>query len=312
MGFLRPPAKPVPPCVIVGGRILPQFAGIGQTGGFLGAAHAPYVMPQGERIINHYGTLLDAGHGPDLSLPADVPPLRLRGRRRLADQLGDGALQMAKRDRGDFTGLRRRAFEMLTSPELAAAFDLDREPDRIRDAYGRSFLGQNLLLARRLLEVDVPVVQVSDIPFRGEHFWDLHYTNIFSRLQERLLPTLDQGLTAFLHDLENRGLLERTLVIVGGEFGRTPWIDRQEGQGGRQHWPQCYSMLLAGGGIRGGQVFGSSDRAAAYPAANPVGPWDLGATMLHLAGFDPDSSVFDPVQNRHHRICEGAVIRGLL
>jgi len=313
MGYLRPLTQPVPPCVIVGGRILPQFQGIGQTGGFLGAAQTPYVLPQGEAFINHYGTILSAGHGPALTLPEQVSPLRLTLRQQLLGQMEDQARTLEQRGRTHpFGQLQQRAFAMLTSPTLAAAFDLEREPNKVRDAYGRHFLGQNLLLARRLVEAGVPTVQVSDIPAGGEQHWDLHYTNIFDQLKDVLLPRLDQAVRAFLTDLHQRGLLEQTLVIVGGEFGRTPWIDREEGQGGRQHWPRCYSMLLAGGGVRGGQVFGASDRAAAYPTTNPVRPSDLGATLLHLGGFDPASTVFDPLQQRPRRICEGTVIRGLL
>jgi hypothetical protein len=311
MGHLRSPRKAVPPCVIVGGRLLLQFQGIGQTGGFLGSAHAPYVTPQGEMVINHFGTLRSAGHGPELTLPENVPPLRLDGRQRLLRQLDGQARLLEKRaGQGEFSVLQRRALDMLTSPDLAPAFDLEREAPRVRDHYGRFFLGENLLLARRLIEAGVPCIQVSDIPPGGDNHWDLHYASIFRQLKDRLLPRLDQAVAAFLLDLEQRGLLDRTLVIVGGEFGRTPWMDKTDG--GRQHWPRCYSMLLAGGGVRGGQVFGASDKAAAYPASNPVGPWDLGATLLHLAGFDPRGEVFDPMQNRMRPICQGTVIQGLL
>ena len=310
MGYLKPPARPVPPCVIVGGRILPQFNGIGQTGGFLGAGHAPYVTPKGDKFINHYGTLLSAAHGPDLALRPDISPPRLDGRRQLLDQLNSHARLLERRSRrSSLSLLQQRAFEMLSSPDLAPAFDLEGEPARVRDAYGRFPLGQNLLLARRLVEVGVPAVQVSDIPPGREQHWDLHYANIFDRLKSGLLPRMDHGVAAFLTDLERRGLLEKTLVIVGGEFGRTPWMDKTDG--GRQHWPRCYSMLLAGAGIRGGQVFGASDKSAAYPAKDPVGPWDLGATLLHCAGIDVDTKIRDPQQNRAKRICRGEVIQGL-
>ena len=174
----------------------------------------------------------------------------------------------------------------------------------------RHFLGENLLLARRFVEVGVPCIQISDIPQGGEQHWDLHYLNIFDRLKDRLLPRLDQSVSAFLLDLDQRGLLDQTLVIVGGEFGRTPWMDKKDG--GRQHWPRCYSMLLAGGGIPGGRVFGSSDRAAAYPSSNAISPSDWGATLFHLAGFSPDAEAFDLLQNRRRRICHGVVIRDLL
>jgi len=133
---------------------------------------------------------------------------------------------------------------------------------------------------------------------------------MFDRLKDRLLPRLDQSLSAFLLDLKQRGLLDQTLVIVGGEFGRTLWMDKTDG--GRQRWPRCYSMLLAGGGIPGGRVFGTSSRDAAYPSSNAISPLDWGATLLHLAGFSPDAEVFDMLQNRRRRICEGTVIRNLL
>jgi len=311
MGYLRPPRKAVPPCMIVGGRILPQFAGIGQTGGFLGTAHTPYVVPQGEPIINHYGTLLSAGHGPNLTLPPDVPALRLGGRRSLLEQLNHQNRHLEQQKKAmEFSRLQDRAFAMLSSPDLAAAFDLEQEPSAVRDTYGRHFLGENLLLARRFVEVGVPCIQISDIPQGGEQHWDLHYLNIFDRLKDRLLPRLDQSVSAFLLDLDQRGLLDQTLVIVGGEFGRTPWMDKKDG--GRQHWPRCYSMLLAGGGIPGGRVFGSSDRAAAYPSSNAISPSDWGATLFHLAGFSPDAEAFDLLQNRRRRICDGVVIRDLL
>jgi hypothetical protein len=310
MGYLRPPRKPVHPCMIVGGRILPQFAGIGQTGGFLGTGHAPYVVPQGEAIINHYGTLLSAGHGTSFTLPPDVPALRLGGRRSLLEQLNRQNRHLEQQSKVmEFSQLQDRAFAMLSSPDLAAALDLEQEPSVVRETYGRHFLGENLLLARRLVEAGVPCIQVSDIPQGREQHWDLHYANMFDRLKDRLLPRLDQSLSAFLLDLEQSGLLDQTLVIVGGEFGRTPWMDKTDG--GRQHWPHCYSMLLAGGGIPGGRVFGSSSRDAAYPLSNAMSPSNWGATLLHLAGFSPDAEVFDKLQNRRRRICEGTVVREL-
>ena len=311
MGYLRPPQKAVPPCEIVDGRLLPQFSGIGQNGGFLGASHAPYVAPQGEPILNHYGTLLSAGHGPDLTLPQDLPALRLGEGRSLLEQLNHQRRRLEQQKTAmEFSRLQDKAFAMLSSPELAAALDVEQESSAVRDKYGRNFLGEKLLLARRFVEAGVPCVQVSDIPEGGEQHWDLHYSNIFDRLCNRLLLPLDRGVTAFLLDLEQRGLLDQPLVIVGGEFGRTPWMDKKDG--GRQHWSRCYSMLLAGGGIPGGRVLGSSDRAAAYPTSHAIGIADWGTTLFHLAGFSPDAELFDQHQNRRRRICEGMVVRDLL
>ncbi len=304
MGVLRPSPGSVPPCLIVGGRILPQFQGIGQTGGYLGAAHEPLTV---DRDAQDPDSILKL-----MTLRDEVPTFRLDHRRRLLGTLEAGVRNLdVDRKHANLSAIQQSAYQMLSSRELVAAFDLEREPERVRDRYGRFALGQNLLLARRLVEAGVPTIQVSDIPPGGEQHWDLHYGNIFSRLRESLLPHLDQSVAAFLADLRERGLLEQTLVIVGGEFGRTPWMDRAPDQGGRQHWPRCYSALLAGGGIRQGEVFGSSDQAAAYPASNPVAPWDLGATILHLAGIDPAGEISD----RHGRprpLCRGHVMHDVL
>jgi len=200
-------------------------------------------------------------------------------------------------------------FELLNSSGFSQAFELRREPDAVRERYGDHPLGRNLLLARRLVEAEVPVIQVNDMQPTGGHLWDLHYGDIFHQLKDELLPRLDQALTALLTDLRERGLLEQTLVVVGGEFGRTPWIDKE--LLGRMHWPNCYSLLLAGGGIQPGRTFGVSDSAAAYPIEDGVGTLDVGATLLHLAGVDPSGMVHDR-QDRPHPICSGQIIRQLI
>ncbi|MAV38264.1 MAG: hypothetical protein CMJ59_22725 [Planctomycetaceae bacterium] len=297
---LKPPAGRVPACAIVGGRILPQFAGIGQTGGFLGKMHAPWMLSDASRQ--------------QLLSKSDLTRVRIDARRSLVEALQSKRRGLDReREVENFSTAQSRALQLLGARGFIEAFDLGREPAKVRDAYGRFPLGQNMLLARRLVEVGVPVIQVSDIPPGGEQHWDLHYANIFERLKNPLLPRLDQSVAALLRDLDQRGLLEETLVIVGGEFGRTPWIDHltDPPQGGRQHWPHCYSMLLAGGGIRRGEVFGKSDELSAYPASHKVGPWDLGATLLHLGGIDPATTVED--REGHRRlICRGSVIRELL
>ena len=300
VSHLKPPRGRVPACAIVGGQILPQFGGIGQTGGFLGELHAPWVLQKTARR--------------QLLSKSGVPRVRIDGRRNLVQ-----TLQATRRGLGDernvasFSTAQQRALQLLDARGFVEAFDHERETPQVREAYGRFSLGQNMLVARRLVEAGVPVIQVSDIPPGGEQHWDLHYANIFDRLKSPLLPRLDQSVAALLEDLQQRGLLDETLVIVGGEFGRTPWIDHltDPPQGGRQHWPNCYSMLLAGGGIRPGEVFGKSDELSAYPAAQKVGPWDLGATLLHLAGVDPQAVVTDQ-QGQLRRICRGSVIQELL
>ena len=233
---------------------------------------------------------------------------------RLVDQLQERQRLLDKNQKvKNFSVVQRRAVKLLGSKDFVPAFDLRKESAKTRDAYGRHPLGQNVLLARRLVEAGVPVVQISDIPVGGEQHWDLHYANIFSRLRQTLLPRLDQSVSALLMDLKQRGMLDSTLVIVGGEFGRSPYIDHlsNPAQGGRQHWPHCYSMMFAGGGIRSGEVFGRSDALAAYPAAKKVAPWDMGATLLHLMGIDPTQQVTDR-DGRTRRLTKGSAINGII
>jgi hypothetical protein len=203
---------------------------------------------------------------------------------------------------------QKRALELVTGPEARRAFDLNREPDPVRDRYGRHPLGQNLLLARRLIEAGVRLVSVNawaGVPRDGQGFiyspsftqgWDHHGAavqkcGIFSTGQFGLglvLPRFDQALSALLEDLGDRGLLDQTLVVVVGEFGRTPKISTNP-YPGRDHWPACYSALLAGAGVRGGLVHGASDKIGAYVKDRPVSPEDFGATLFHALGIDPAS-----------------------
>jgi hypothetical protein len=182
-----------------------------------------------------------------------------------------------------------QAFSLVTSPAARQAFDLARESDRVRDQYGRTAFGQGLLLARRLVEAGVPLVTVNWA--RDDAFWDTHANN-FRLLKNSLLPPFDRGFAALLEDLGQRGLLDETLIVCLGEFGRTPAINANAG---RDHWAACNSVVLAGGGIRGGQVYGSSDRVAAYPATAPVSPSDLAATIYHALGIDPHTDLRDPL-----------------
>jgi len=297
---LSPPRPGLPPSTILGGQILPQFNGIGQRGGLLGDAHDPVVIDRNPSGL--------------LTLQDDIPLVRMDKRRSLLNELQDLRPQLDRISETDgFTAAQGQALRLLESNKFVSSFDLDAESSETRERYGRSKVGENLLLARRLVEAGVPVIQVSDIPVNGEQHWDLHYSNIFTALENKLLPNLDRGVSALLTDLDERGLLDETLVVVGGEFGRTPWIDHATNppQGGRQHWPFCYSMLFAGGGIRRGEVFGASDEIAAYPVAQKVAPWDFAATLLHLLGIDPSIKVQDRRGNSVP-ICRGHVIQGIL
>jgi Protein of unknown function (DUF1501) len=201
---------------------------------------------------------------------------------------------------------RDRALRLLASPEVRRLFSLTAEPARVRERYGRHRLGQSLLLARRLVEGGVNFVAVFDGQRNGQDAnWDSH-ENLFSR-HRQLIPPSDQALSALLEDLDSRGLLDSTLVVALSEFGRTPQINKS---GGRDHWPDCYSVLFAGGGITGGAVYGSSDRVGAYPATDPVSPADLTATVYWRFGLDPTAEILDQT-GRPFRLAEGTPLRKL-
>jgi hypothetical protein len=235
---------------------------------------------------------------PGLGLPEGVSPDRFAERRAFLTAVGPPPA-LPGRSAGAWDQLHARGLDALTSAEAKGAFQVDREDPRTRDRYGRNIHGQCLLLARRLVEAGVGLVTVN---WHDDHqnFWDTHGDN-FNQLKNRLMPPADRGFAALLEDLDARGLLDETLVVWAGEFGRTPKVVNA----GREHWPRCYSVALAGAGIRGGQVYGASDRWAAHPARDPASPDDLGATILHALGIDPATEVRDPT-GRPMRINSGS------
>ena len=286
-----------------------------QGGGFLGAAFDPLPV--------------------DLDLPRRKYQAELLQRSENVDA-------MRSRDRQDLlrtidsssTSLRSgnpyydRAFRLLEADGLRQALDISRESIRVRErygfgsdpvsvgegggggngaemGYGRQMRGQNLLLARRLVEAGVPFVNVYDCKQQGQN-WDAHFKGA-NQHRTHLLPVADQGLSALIEDLDVRGLLDSTLVVAMGEFGRTPKIN---GDGGRDHWPDCYTVLMAGGGVIGGAIHGSSDRIGAYPATDPVTPGDLAATIYWRFGFDPATEIIDQ-SGRPHRLATGEPLRKL-
>ncbi len=263
----------------------------GQNGGWMGPGFDPFLV-SGDP--NAPGFRVSG-----LTAPVDVPTNRLAGRAELIR-----LLEAAGKPTNGITGLRSRALDLLSSPTVAEAFDLSREPAAIRDTYGRHTHGQSCLLARRLVEAGSRMVTVN-WPDDRQSFWDTHGNN-FPSLRNRLMPPADQGFAALLDDLETRGRLRDTLVVWVGEFGRTPRVEN----GGRQHWPRCYSAVLAGGGIRGGVVYGSSDRIGAYPADNPVSPADLTATIYHALGIDPETPITDRL-GRVQALTDGKPLRAL-
>ena len=203
---------------------------------------------------------------------------------------------------------QQAAFSVLASGRIARAFAMDQEPASVRDRYGRHPFGQSLLLARRLVQAGVPVVQANMGIVQN---WDTHANN-FGKLKNQLLPPLDQGVSALLDDLDASGLLDDTLVMMLGEFGRTPRIFSINAGAvpGRDHWAPCFFGVLAGAGVRGGQLIGSSDRIGAYPSTTPFSPDDIGATVYHVLGVNPQMEVRDR-QNRPVHLNRGEVMQAL-
>ena len=200
---------------------------------------------------------------------------------------------------------QRRAFGLLSSDGVSRAFELEREAPKTRDRYGRNIVGQSVLLARRLVEAGVRFVTVNIGSQENEWYWDDH-KDVFKG-HKRRLPPYDAAFSALIEDLDARGLLESTLVISLGEFGRTPKINKDAG---RDHWPDCYGAVLAGGGVVGGTYYGASDKLGAYPATEPVGPADLAATLFARFGLDPATEIIDGT-GRPYKLAEGRPISGL-
>ena len=297
---VRPADRPVFSYVTLGDlRHLGNNDSLGQNAGCLGKVYDPFTIPfvrpiTGPIDIRGATTVLDQGDGPQ------------RDRRRgLLEQMTHAgpALEAsaAMRDLDDCT---RKAYQLLASPASRAAFDLAKEPEKVRDPYGADPFGQNCLLARRLVEAGVPMTTVYSC---GNRDWDTHGNN-FQALKNTLLPPTDQAVSALLEDLHSRGLLDETLVVWMSEMGRTPRINSGAG---RDHWSFCYSIVMAGAGVRGGQVYGSSDRSAAYPSTNPVSPADVAATIFHCLGVDPRREVTDQ-QGRPFVVGTGKPILPLL
>ena len=277
----------------------------GQHAGFLGPRHDPWLIKQDP---SQPGFQLDG-----LTLPSGLSVERLGHRKSLLDQMSiqrDQIRAQAEQSKNPLADQANRAYALLLSGKVARAFDLSEEDSKLRDQYGRHMYGQSLLLARRLVEVGVPIVQVN---MGRVQTWDTHSAN-FRSLKSRLLPPTDQGVATLLDDLAARGLLDETLVIMTGEFGRTPRVGRSTGNvnglDGRDHWSAVFSAVFAGAGIRGGQTIGQSDKNGAYPASRPYRPADLAATVYRSLGIDPDTELRDRL-NRPIRLCNGEPITPL-
>ncbi|HEV3258584.1 MAG TPA: DUF1501 domain-containing protein [Gemmataceae bacterium] len=303
LSHLRPPQRPIVPFVSLPyvtaeGRGGPPQPGI--YGGWLGRTYDPLIITEDPNGPD-FGI-------PELTLKADVTMRRLDGRKGLLAQVNHGldGLQRSGTARMMST-YRQKAFSLLTSDATRKAFDLAKEAPKVRDSYGRNIYGQSVLLARRLIEAGSRMVTVKWAP-DANATWDTHGNN-FGLLKNELLPQLDAGLASLLSDLEDRGLLDETLIVCMGEFGRSPRVNPAAG---RDHWPRCYSLLLAGGGVPGGSVFGKSDRIGSDPAENPVTPHDLIATFYSLLGIPPETELPDQLGRPIRLGGSGQVIRELI
>jgi hypothetical protein len=295
VGRRRPPATPVVPYVSLpfitkegaGGPPQPGF-----FGGWMGHAHDPLFV-------------LRDPNAPGFGMPELTPRQELAGER--LDQRLSLVRSLEKSTGQDLDAFRARAFDLLTATATQKAFRLDQEAAKVRDSYGRNIYGQSVLLARRLIEAGTRVVCISWAP-DANATWDTHGNN-FGKLKNELLPQLDMALSSLLSDLDARKMLERTLVVVMGEFGRTPKVNAAAG---RDHWNFCYGLMLAGGGIKAGYVHGASDRIGAYPSRNPVGPADIIATIYHCLGVPHDLELRDRLNRPFTLVPWGSPIPELL
>lgn len=245
---------------------------------------------------------------PGLGLPEDVSPLRLNERQTLLTQI-QGHLDKLERQPAvvDYATKRQQAVALLASSDARLAFDIERESDRVRDRYGRNRFGQSVLLARRLVQAGISLVQVNWPRSKNLAHWDTHAANA-KTLKDQLMPAMDQAYSALLEDLAERGMLQETLVVWTGEFGRSPKISAS---GGRDHWGHVFSAALAGGGVQGSRAYGASDRTASQVKENMVEPQDLIATVFHCLGLDPDTEIIDSL-GRPRVVSRGQILRAIL
>ena len=293
---------PVPPFIHLGDMKHPAHSAPGY-GGYLGRAHDPFLIKENPN---------DSGFSvPTFDTAKEVDVDRLAGRTHLLKSLDryqekfERQMEFA-RVHNAFT---EKALGLATSTKAKRAFDLSKEPDKLRDTYGRNNVGQSMLLARRLIEAGVRFVTIQGYKDTGIYAWD-HHWGIFPHLEQQL-PIYDSAYSALLNDLDDRGMLETTLVITAGEFGRTPKINNNKRGPGRDHWADCFSLTLGGGGIKTGRIIGASDKHGAVPVDRPVSIPDFVATVYHAIGLDPKAE-FVAQGRRMQMLPEGSVVRELL
>jgi hypothetical protein len=265
------PRNDLPPYIAIPGAGDP-FLGTG----YLGSAYGPFSVG-GEPSEKNFQVR-------DLNLPEGVDPARMEARRSLLSAVDSHFKELESGDALDaMDSYYQRAYALISSQAAREAFNISAEPDDLRDRYGRSAMGQRLLLSRRLVEAGARFVSVID------GGWD-HHEKIKQAMEGRV-PPLDQGVATLIADLESRGLLEQTMVVLSTEFGRTVRINKD---GGRDHWPKAFSVVLAGGGIKGGVIHGKTDAYGSEPTDSPVGPGDIAATIFTQLGIDPERKLMSP------------------
>ena len=306
LGRVTPHRPGMPASVTLPHRIFNTDGSVwpGQDAGYVGRTFDPWLLnakqtPEGYRVQ-------------EIALPADLDHDRIGRRKDLLDRLQQGVDSL---DHDRVAGLlddrQRQAFELLGSSRARRAFRLEEEPEAVRERYGATPFGRGVLLSRRLVEAGVKLVQVNW--YRGPDeppanpCWDSHEKEA-ARLKDVLVPPTDRAFSALIEDLSSRGMLDETLVVCMAEFGRSPHM---AGNGGRNHWGSVFSIAMAGGGIRGGQVYGASDKIGAYPREGKVRPEDLSATIFHCLGLAPETEYLDPL-GRPHPISRGEVLRAIL
>jgi uncharacterized protein (DUF1501 family) len=314
---LKPPEKPMLPFVMLPRPLQESnVVGKGGTAGFLGRAYDPYLLyPQGDDMDMNK---MDRISIDDLKLRQEVSAGRLERRAKLLDQINEGMPALEKATaRYDLDEYYNKALGLVISGNARKAFDLSQETKELRDKYGRNTFGQSCLLARRLIEAGTRVVEViwPKVANSDNHSWDVH-AGLVQRMKGQSAPMLDAGLAALIEDMDQRGLLADTLVLAVGEFGRSPQMGvstsgNDNDANGRDHWPYCYTGVIAGAGVKRGFVYGRSDKTASAPLENPVHPTDLLATIYHSLGINPATIVYNHL-NQPRELVPGNVVHGIL
>lgn len=313
---LKPPTEPMLPFVMMP-RPLQESNVVNKAGtaGFLGRAYDPYYLfPSGDDMDM---SKMDRVNVDDLKLRNEVSIARLNRRARLRQMLNDGMPSLDKAvENYDLDEYYKTALTLITSGKARRAFDLNEESDELRESYGRNTFGQCCLLARRLIEAGTRVVEVvwPKVANSDNHSWDVH-VGLTNRMKNQSAPMLDAGLSTLINDMDERGLLDETLVVCLGEFGRSPQrgvstSGNNNSDDGRDHWPYCYTAVVAGAGVKRGSIYGESDKTASAPLSDPVHPIELLATMYHALGIDPMTIVYNHL-NQPRELVKAEPVLGL-